>query len=375
MESKDILLYNYRTNYNSANKFIEQSNLREAKECFKRALENAIKLMEMTIGSERESFKAKAMSVAQMIESIDHKLSSVPAKPASSGTGGQAAPKEEKKKPLVPKDPITVEEALKKLNDLEGLHSVKEEVQSLVAQLQVEKMRKEQGLPVGVMTHHMVFLGNPGTGKTTVARIMGDIFRALGMLESGHLVEVQRADLVAGYVGQTAPKTQEKIDEAMGGILFIDEAYTLSSGGGNDFGIESINTLLKGMEDHRDELVVIVAGYDVPMQTFIDSNPGLASRFNKYIHFDDYDDVEMYRIFCSMATKEKYTLTDDARQKLRDRLYVMYHERNDRFANARDVRNLFDVVKVNQYRRIASLGTSVSKEALTTLVGEDFPKA
>jgi SpoVK/Ycf46/Vps4 family AAA+-type ATPase len=183
------------------------------------------------------------------------------------------------------------------LDALVGLENVKKDVKNLVNLMKVRKLRQENDLPVPPMSLHMVFMGNPGTGKTTVARLISSLYASIGVLSKGQLIEVDRSGLVAGYVGQTALKTQEVIKSALGGVLFIDEAYSLSSGGENDFGREAIETILKAMEDHRDDLVVIVAGYDEPMQKFLSSNPGLESRFNKYFYFQDYTGEQLMAIF------------------------------------------------------------------------------
>ena len=194
---------------------------------------------------------------------------------------------------------------MEELDALIGLQSIKHDVKEIIAYAKVQKMREENGLKTAPVSLHLVFTGNPGTGKTTVARIMAKLYRQIGVLSKGQLVEVDRSGLVAGYVGQTALKTQQKIEEAMGGVLFIDEAYALAKEG-NDFGQEAIDTILKAMEDNRKDFIVIVAGYTKPMETFIESNPGLKSRFNKYIEFADYTMEELTAIFQTFCDKYEY---------------------------------------------------------------------
>ena len=217
-------------------------------------------------------------------------------------TSGGEAPKEsaptEEKKP-------DFDELMEQLEDLVGLEEVKKDVKNLMNLVKVRKLRQENDLPVPPMSLHMVFMGNPGTGKTTVARLVSGLYAAIGVLSKGQLVEVDRSGLVAGYVGQTALKTQEVIKSALGGVLFIDEAYSLSSGGENDFGREAIETILKAMEDHRDDLIVIVAGYTGPMEKFLTSNPGLESRFNKYFFFPDYNGEQLMAIFRNRTPNPK----------------------------------------------------------------------
>ncbi len=263
------------------------------------------------------------------------------------------------------------DELMEQLDSLVGLDEVKKDVKSLVNLMKVRKLRQENGLPVPPMSLHMVFMGNPGTGKTTVARLVSGLYAAIGVLSKGQLIEVDRSGLVAGYVGQTALKTQEVIKSAIGGVLFIDEAYSLSSGGENDFGREAIETILKAMEDHRDDLIVIVAGYDEPMDEFLSSNPGLESRFNKYFHFPDYTGEQLMAIFRTQCEENGYKLTeesDKAAQELFDRLY---EQRNDNFGNGRDVRNRFEDMVVRQSNRVAMMA-SPSKDDLMAVLPEDM---
>ena len=266
----------------------------------------------------------------------------------------------------------SLDELLSQLDGLCGLDQVKKDVKSLINLVKVRKLRQQADLPVPPMSLHLVFLGNPGTGKTTVARLLAQIYRAVGVLSKGQLVEVDRSGLVAGYVGQTALKTQEAVQKALGGVLFIDEAYALvNQDSATDFGREAIEVLLKNMEDHRDDLIVIVAGYTNLMEKFIHSNPGLESRFNKYFYFEDYTAPQLLEIFQSMCTRGGYTLSsegEDAACKLLDELY---ENRDENFGNARDVRNLFEKAVTRQSDRVALL-ESPTREQLMELLPQDI---
>ena len=274
-----------------------------------------------------------------------------------------------------PDEQLTVEEALDRLNQLVGLGGVKKKVKEWVAQIQFFKLREEQGLAVPEgFSYHLVFNGNPGTGKTTVARLMAQIYRALGILERGQLVETARNDLVAGYVGQTAIKTQEVCDSALGGVLFIDEAYTLGGNGGKDFGQEAIDTILKAMEDHRNELVVIMAGYTEPMAKLIETNPGLKSRFSNVVDFEDYKPDELMKIFKGLCKKNNYELSVSGEATIRQNFETLYANRDQFFGNARTARNAFQFAVQRQAARLMKNGTSgISKQAMMTIEGEDIP--
>ena len=266
----------------------------------------------------------------------------------------------------------SLEDILAKLNKLVGLENVKKDVNSLINLIQIRKIREERGIKQPDMSLHLVFSGNPGTGKTTVARLLGEIYSRLGILSKGHLVETDRSGLVAGYVGQTAIKTQDMIKEAMGGILFIDEAYALSSSKGeNDFGGEAIDTILKAMEDNREDFIVIVAGYPKLMDDFLHSNPGLESRFNKHLYFEDYNPQELFDIFVSMEEGSSLELDKKAEEFLKGHFEDVYKCRGDNFANGRYVRNIFEKVLSNQANRLVNI-EDITDDDLNTLIIEDF---
>ena len=267
-----------------------------------------------------------------------------------------------------------VESPYEMLNDLIGLSSVKEEITKLANFIKIQQVRQSKGLKTTDISYHCVFTGNPGTGKTTVARIMASIYKDLGILKKGHLVETDRSGLVAEYVGQTAVKTNKIIDSALDGVLFIDEAYSLVQGAKEDFGQEAISTLLKRMEDDRNRLVVILAGYSSEMKGFIDSNPGLQSRFNRYIHFSDYTADELKQIFLLNAKKNQYTIDEEASRVLGEIMFSAIDHKDKNFGNARFVRNLFEKSIQNQATRLSS-EPNITEEVLSMLKAEDLPVA
>lgn len=249
-----------------------------------------------------------------------------------------------------------VQAVMDELNQLVGLDSVKQEMQSLVNLIKVRKMRRNYHMPEMDMSYHMVFTGNAGTGKTTVARLVARIYKELGVLSGGQLIETDRAGLVAGYLGQTAMKVKEVVNQALGGVLFIDEAYSLTSrDAGDDYGIEAVDTLVKEMEDHRDDLVVIVAGYRDEMKKFLKSNTGLVSRFNKYIDFPDYTDDQLIDILKSMAGRAGLEIEDQGFDSIRTMLSSMDQDQRNDFGNARGIRNLFEKIVTAQANRIITM--------------------
>ena len=267
-----------------------------------------------------------------------------------------------------PKEPE--EDPMETLDKLIGLDTIKADVKELTNFVKIQKTRQDAGLKSVPVSLHLVFTGNPGTGKTTVARIISKLYKNIGVLSKGQLVETDRSGLVAGYVGQTAIKTQELIKKAMGGVLFIDEAYALSQKD-DAFGQEAIDTILKAMEDHRDDLVVIVAGYTEPMEKFINSNPGLKSRFNKYIEFPDYTIDELMDIFDMNCKKYDYVIEEDTRQHVKELITQRKLSSNGNFANAREIRNLFEEIITNQASRIAGI-EDLKPEDMMKITSEDL---
>ncbi len=265
----------------------------------------------------------------------------------------------------------TLEQLMEELNTLVGLKSVKQDLTNLINLVKIRKLREERGMKQPDITLHLVFSGNPGTGKTTVARLLAKIYKVLGVVSEGQLVEVDRSGLVAGYVGQTATQTAEVVESAIGGILFIDEAYTLiKSGDEKDFGQEAVDTLLKLMEDNRDDLIVIVAGYTDKMEEFVNSNPGLKSRFNKYIFFNDYSGSELTEIFNNMAKKQEYDTDKEAGEFVEDYLTKKATAHEENFANAREARNYLERCIERQATRIVEI-ENISDDDLRTLTLPD----
>ena len=270
----------------------------------------------------------------------------------------------------------SIETSLRNLDELTGLSDVKDDVKQLTNLIQFQQMRKAKGLSTPQQSLHMVFTGNPGTGKTTIARLIAQIYNSFGVLSKGQFIETDRAGLVGGYLGQTAIKTQAIVESAIGGVLFIDEAYSLTDNthGHDQYGQEAVATLLKLMEDYRDDLIVIVAGYTEPMQKFIRSNPGLQSRFNKFLHFDDYAPAELTEIFRHFAASGDYTLHPATELKLTNVFTALYAKRDETFGNARLARNLFEKAINAHANRMVSAG-AVDEASLVTLYPEDIPNA
>jgi hypothetical protein len=290
--------------------------------------------------------------------------------PAAATTAGTAAaPAPPAATDLPPARPI--EELLAELDDLVGLESVKADVRRLTSLLRIQQLRQERKLPTLETSHHLVFTGNPGTGKTTVARLLSQILRTLGLVSKGHLVETDRSHLVAGYVGQTATKTRAVLESALGGTLLIDEAYALARGSEQDFGREAIDTVVKYMEDHRDDLALIAAGYPTEMQEFIDANPGLKSRFTRIIDFPDYTTDELVEIFQRMSGDLRYHLDESGRAALVAAIEAEPRTRG--FGNARFVRNLFEEAVGRQADRLATVADPTD-EQLTTLAAADVTR-
>lgn len=283
------------------------------------------------------------------------------------------AEKTEKAKESVVQKDETLDDILAELNELIGLDEVKKDISDLINFLEIQKKRKENNLNPVDFSLHMVFYGPPGTGKTTVARLIGRIYKHLGILSSGHTYETDREGLVAAYVGQTAAKVNEAVLKSMGGVLFIDEAYALNQPSMQDYGAEAINTLLKRMEDNREDLVVIVAGYTEPMKLFIESNPGLKSRFARHFKFEHFQPLDLLKIFELFCKKSDFQLTDASREKLEDIFNLLYEKRDDSFGNARVARNLFEKCVQRHANRVVSK-SPITMELLKMLEEQDIPE-
>ena len=272
----------------------------------------------------------------------------------------------------IDEDTRTLQDLLDELNALVGLEKVKSRVQDLIVYQKVQKMRREKNLHSAKNTLHLAFTGNPGTGKTTVARIVGRIYKRIGLLSKGHFIEVSRTDLIAGYQGQTALKVKKVIEQAKGGVLFIDEAYSITENDHSDsYGRECLTELTKALEDYREDLVVIVAGYTEPMNKFFESNPGLKSRFNTFIEFDDYSSDELDKILISMCKNNDYTLDEEAKEKIHLYFEQQTASKDENFANGRLVRNLYDDLVMNHARRVVNI-KNPTKDDLSTIISDDF---
>lgn len=272
---------------------------------------------------------------------------------------------------VLDEDEKSLPELLDELNGLVGLDKVKKQVNDLIAYQKVQKLRKEEGLYSEKSTLHLAFTGNPGTGKTTVARIVGRIYKQIGLLSKGHFIEVSRTDLIAGYQGQTALKVKAVIEKAKGGVLFIDEAYSITENDHTDsYGRECLTELTKALEDYREDLVVIVAGYTEPMKKFFESNPGLKSRFNTFIDFDDYNEEELQQIMLQMCHNNCYALSSEAERMVDSIIKEKVDNKGEQFANGRFVRNLYEDLVMNHARRVSKIKTP-TKEELMTIEIED----
>lgn len=269
---------------------------------------------------------------------------------------------------------LSLDDLQRQLNELVGLEAVKNQVDDLIVFNKIQRLREEAGLKKSNKTLHMAFLGNPGTAKTTVARIVGKMYKSLGLLSKGHFIEVSRTDLIAEYQGQTAIKVKKLINRAKGGVLFIDEAYSITENEKSDsYGKESLTELTKALEDYRDDLVVIVAGYSDLMNKFFDSNPGLKSRFNTFINFEDYSLDELVQIFKFICNENEYETSEESLCRVHDWLEYELAKKNKGFSNGRFIRNLFDDVIINQSKRLVNLKNNISKEELVNIIDLDIP--
>lgn len=363
MSETRFLYDSFNIYYEKGMNALKEGNYETAKRNIYASAESLLKLAKLSEGSLKEQRFKRATELTELANKIILKQEMI----SSSNS-------EKTNSVIFQEEKVPLEEALKKLNNLIGLNSVKKQINDWVEQIKVFNMRRENGLSIPPMSYHLIFTGNPGTGKTTVARIIAQIYCALGITKTANFVETDRADLVAGYVGQTAIKTKVVLNKAKDGVLFIDEAYTLANKGENDFGQESIDTLLKVMEDSRENLVVIAAGYDNLMEGFINSNPGLKSRFKTIIKFDDYSPEELFEIFKNFCSQEEYILDDEASKLIKKIIFNMYNNRNEKFGNGREIRNLFENIVTLQSRRVSSIANPTRKD-LMTITYKDLPIA
>jgi SpoVK/Ycf46/Vps4 family AAA+-type ATPase len=352
----------YKNYLELAKEAYSNDDFSRAKDLFLKAAEIT---NEITLQTKNPEIKKEYYSVTNTILNFIKEKFSEDNKQENQNNSTEKKPQESVKKT------VSLEESLKKLNMLVGLENVKRTINEWIETFTLSKKREEFGLKNPVLSYHMVFLGNPGTGKTTVARLVGQIYQSLGILSEGHLVEVSAKDLVAGYVGQTAILTQNILKKSHGGVLFIDEAYSLTEGGSKDFGQEAITTILKDMDDNRNLYAVIVAGYDNKMNNFIKSNPGLMSRFSIKVFFDDYDFGSLMQIFNLFCKESDYVLDSSAFYKLEEYFKEITNYRDENFGNGREARNVFEQVVKNLAKRVSKI-YAPTIEDMSTIIEEDI---